>query len=301
MTEKGLIFNIQRFSIHDGPGIRTTVFMKGCPLSCRWCSNPESMSGRPQLMVRDVKCAVCGACVEVCPEKAISLTAEHGRRIDWDSCTQCLECVPACLYEALTAVGRYADVGEVVQEVIRDEVFYKNSGGGVTLSGGEPMIQYEFVRDLLAACKEQGLHTALDTTGFAPEDHFAGVLPYIDLVLFDLKQLDPEKHLEYTGVDNDLILKNGRFIAGKVRTWFRIPLIEGFNDSPDQMRVIAEMAKELGVEKISLLPYHEGGMSKAAQIGRTYQMNEARAPEEERIQELKDIALEVGVEATVGH
>jgi len=301
MAKKGTVFNIQRFSIHDGPGIRTTVFTKGCPLRCHWCSNPESQEQRPQLIVRDIKCVGCGTCVEACPEKAISLSADQGRRVHWEKCSQCLVCVPACLYGALNVVGKEMTVKEVLDEVERDRLFYKNSGGGVTVSGGEAMAQYEFVRELLKASREAELHTALDTSGFAPFEYLDNLLPLLDLLMIDIKQLDPAKHLEFVGVDNELIMTNIRSIAPRVRTWFRLPLIEGFNDSPDEIRAMAEMARELGVEKISLLPYHEGGKSKAGQLGKKYLMDGARAPEESHIQKLMDIITRIGLPASIGH
>ena len=298
---KGTIFNIQRFSIHDGPGIRTTVFMKGCPLKCQWCSNPESQERRPQLIVRDIKCSRCGACVDACPEKVISLTPELGRRIDWDKCTQCLACGPECLFVSLGIVGKVMAVEDVLSEIESDRVFYKNSGGGVTVSGGEAMAQHEFVRELLKACHEAGLHTALDTSGFAPLEHFERLLPYVDLVMIDIKKLDPAMHREFTGVDNELILSNARSIAPRVKTWFRLPLIAGFNDSPDEIKALAEIAKEVGVEKISLLPYHEGGKSKAAQLGKRYLMDNAKAPDDAFVRRLIHISSQVGVPASIGH
>ena len=298
---KGIVFNIQRFSVHDGPGIRTTVFLKGCPLNCAWCANPESQELLPQLMLRDIKCVACGRCAQACPRQAISLTKEQGRVVNWQACDQCLMCVDACMYEALGAIGKSMDVAEIVREVEKDRIFYLNSGGGVTLSGGEPLAQYDVTLELLQTFKADGLHTALDTCGYAYEEMFEEILPYVDLVLFDIKQLDAEQHQKYTGVDNERILRIARFASRKARTWLRIPLIGGFNDSLEDMKKVAQMAKELGVEKISLLPYHEGGQSKSIQIGKIYRMPWAQPPTEEHIQRLKEIASEIGVTTTVGN
>ena len=298
---KGVVFNIQRFSVHDGPGIRTTVFMKGCPLQCAWCANPESQDFLPQLMLRDVKCVACGRCAQACPRQAISLTKEQGRRVNWQACDQCLKCVDVCLYEALGAIGKHMDVAEIVREVEKDKIFYLNSGGGVTLSGGEPLAQYDVTLRLLQTFKANGLHTALDTCGYAPRAKFEKILPYVDLVLFDIKQLDAEQHRKYTGVDNERILRIARFVSQRVRTWFRVPLIKGFNDSPEDMKRVARMARELGVEKISLLPYHEGGESKSFQLGKIYRMPRTEPPTEEQIQRLREIASEMGVTTTVGN
>lgn len=300
-TKKGVVFNIQRFSIHDGPGIRTTVFMKGCFMKCAWCSNPESQKLLPQLMVRDVKCTVCGRCAEACTEHAISLTEEPRRLIDWSVCTQCMKCAEVCIYESLGVIGKYMDVEEIVNEVKKDEIFYKNSGGGATISGGEPLFQHEFVVNLLKALKEEDIHTALDTCGYVSFEVLQEALPYVDLLLFDIKHLDAEEHRRYTGVDNALVLSNARSASKMVRTWFRVPLIQGFNDSSEDIRKITQMAKELNVEKLSLLPYHEGGKSKSYQIGETYSIPHAKAPDENHIQRLRDLVSEIGVATTVGN
>ncbi len=170
MSDKGIVFNIQRFSTHDGPGIRTTVFLKGCPLTCHWCSNPESQYGKPQLMIRDLKCSGCGACAPACPEHAIVFSEGGIREIKWEKCSNCFSCVDACLFQALTAVGKYMTVDEVVETVEKDRVFYKNSNGGVTFSGGEILTQHHFLENLLIKFKKNGIHTCIDTTGFAPEN-----------------------------------------------------------------------------------------------------------------------------------
>jgi pyruvate formate lyase activating enzyme len=299
--QKGVVFHIQRFSIHDGPGIRTTVFLKGCPLSCLWCSNPESQDVSPNLMVRDVNCRGCGACVEVCPEKAIALTREEGRRIQWDRCTQCLLCVDACIYNALNRCGERMAVQEVLEEVLRDEAFYRNSGGGMTVSGGEALFQGAFVARLLKAAKEAGLHTVLDTSGYAAWDTVARVIPLADLILWDIKHLDPEAHRQGTGVDNGRILENLRRASAEARAiWLRMPLIADYNDSEAHIREVIRLGKEIGAEKISLLPYHEGGESKCRQMGKAYPFVNGRSPTDEAIHRLKGLIEAEGLKAGVG-
>jgi pyruvate formate lyase activating enzyme len=300
-NHEGLIFNIQRFSIHDGPGIRTTVFLKGCPLRCPWCSNPESQIPVPNLMVRNLNCRGCGACTEVCPEGAIELTEREGRRIDWEKCSQCLRCVNACLYQALNTCGRYMDVDEILDEVMRDKDFYNNSDGGVTVSGGEPLLQADFVTNLLAGSKEVGLHTALDTTGYAPWDRIEKVLPFVDLILWDIKHLDPMKHQRTTGVDNALIMENLLKVSKKRPLWLRVPIIAQFNDSESHIRDIIRLAQRLDVEKISLLPYHEGGKSKCAQMGLAYPFDGGMAPIDEHTNHLKQLIEEEGLKAAIGN
>ena len=299
MTQTGLVFNIQRFSTHDGPGIRTTVFFKGCPLSCRWCANPESISGQPELMTRDIKCTGCGTCVEVCPEQAIRIDSKGRRLIDRDRCTRCFKCVDACLYGALTVIGETKTPEDILNVVKKDSLFYKNSGGGVTLSGGEALMQPDFLQEVLKLLKQNGLHTALDTTGFASDVVIDKILPMVDLVLLDIKHLDPIIHKRFTGVDNTLISENARHIAIHVKTWFRIPLIRSINDDKEHISRVADMAKSLGVEKVSLLPYHEGGLSKWQQIGKLQPKFSGKAPEEEHIRILEEIISEKGIQVGI--
>lgn len=296
---EGLIFNIQRFCVHDGPGIRTTIFMKGCPLNCRWCANPESISPHPVLITRDIKCSACGKCVDVCPAGAITFNAEQGRVINWQACTGCLDCVEVCLYGALGRSGRMITLEEAVNELLKDAPFYRRSGGGITISGGEPLNQPRFVSRLLTELHEQGLHTALDTSGHAPADVFSNIIEQADLVLLDIKHLDSDLHREYTGVGNEKILANASYAAGRKPVWFRIPVIPGFNDNPDHIGRIAELASSLGVEKISLLPYHQGGQSKSLQIGREYKMPDLAPPSPEHISVLQDVVSRAGVNVTV--
>ncbi len=298
---KGLVFDIQRFSVHDGPGIRTTVFMKGCPLSCLWCSNPESQDFKPSLMVRDVNCRGCGECAIVCPERAITISERDGRKIDAEKCNQCLLCAGVCLYDSLEACGKYMEVDEIVDEVMRDSDFYRNSGGGVTVSGGEAMSQSAFVTDLLEACKEKGLHTVLDTTGYAPWSKMERVLRFVDLVLFDIKHLDSAEHERTTGVPNDLIMENLAQTSGKTAVWLRVPLIGGFNDSTDHVREIVRLGRNIGAKKISLLPYHEGGKSKADRLLKPYPFPNGKSPDHAHIDQLLEIIRHEGIEAGVGN
>lgn len=299
--EKGLIFNIQRFSIHDGPGIRTTVFMKGCPLRCLWCSNPESQDFFPNLMARDINCRGCGACVEACPEEAITLVREQGRRIRWEQCNQCLVCVNACMYDSLMQCGNEMTVEEILAEVLRDEPFYRNSGGGMTVSGGEALSQSEFVADLLGAAKAAGLHTALDTTGYAPWEKLEKTIPFVDLILWDIKHLDSREHKWGTGLENEVILENLKRASGLSKAiWLRMPLIKDFNDSEAHIRKVIALGKEIRAEKVSLLPYHEGGKSKCEQMGRDYPFPEGKSPTDEEIERLKGIIEEEGLKVSIG-
>lgn len=298
---RGLVFNIQRYSVHDGPGIRTTVFMKGCPLRCHWCSNPESQDGTPQLMTRDIKCVGCGACAARCPRQAIRMNAAGGRELDWHRCDQCLACVDACLYGALARSGEWMTLETVFREVMRDRLFYKNSGGGITVSGGEPLLQSRFVAALLRRCREEGIHTAVDTTGHVGWTGIEEVLPWTALMLWDIKHPDARTHQRSTGVAPRLILENLARASQQTTIWLRIPLIQGYNDSVEQMDRVIALAREIGAEKISLLPYHEGGRAKCEQIGHAYACRDARAPAEEHIDQLKAMIVAAGIAAGIGN
>lgn len=287
----GYMFNLQRFSIHDGPGIRTTVFLKGCPLRCGWCSNPESIRPLPEIITRDLKCIGCGKCLQTCHQGAIELLEEGKRAIRWERCDQCLLCAEACPSGAIDVMGKWVNVSEVLEEVLRDSRFYRRNGGGLTVSGGEPLFQWEFARDLLAEARRQGLHTTLDTSGYADGEALDEVLEHADLVLYDLKQMDDEQHRLATGVSNRRILENFEKAAKRSRIWVRCPVIPGFNDSEEHFEAMARFVRGMGdaVERVSLLPYHRFGELKYAAGGKLYPFEGRPMLSDERLEELKGL------------
>lgn len=300
--DKGLVFSIQRYSIQDGPGIRTTVFLKGCPLYCRWCANPESQNPFPEIMLRAQKCQACGKCVESCEKGAVAIT-DGAASIDRSLCDRCMDCVAVCPSGTLEVTGTLMRLEDVVEEAGRDRLFYKNSGGGVTLSGGEPLAQPEFAFNFLKECKARSLSTALDTSGYVKWEILDRVLAHTDLVLFDVKHLDPELHFQETRVRNGLIWENLEKIVqtGRSAVWVRIPVIAGFNDSEDHARHLAERLKKMPVEKISLLHFHEYGKPKYSFLERDYPCSGMAAVEEEKINRLKEILENGGSSVTIDY
>lgn len=300
------IFNVQTYSIHDGPGIRVTVFEKGCPLRCRWCANPESNLARPQLMTYAAKCTACGRCVAVCPQKAVSIGELHDKPCaltDRALCVECGACVDVCPCEAREIVGQEKTVREVLDQVLRDKLFIDASGGGMTVSGGECLAHPDFTEALLYAAKEHGLHTAIESSSFAPEPIFDQVLRYVDLALLDIKHMDSNTHRELTGVPNEQILSNIRHAVRdlKKEVTVRVPTIPGYNDSEENIRATARFVKEeLGPGVgVHLLPYHRLGESKNESLGKAMDLS-VTVPSDEHMQELKALVESYGLYCQIG-
>ncbi|UCD45872.1 MAG: glycyl-radical enzyme activating protein [Candidatus Bathyarchaeota archaeon] len=300
MQRTGTIFDIKHFAVHDGPGIRTTVFLKGCPLSCLWCHNPESISRQPQLLFTPRKCIGCGYCVDTCPRGAHKLV--DGRHvIDRESCAACGACAEGCYAGALEMAGRQVAVDEVMDEVLRDRTFHTNSGGGMTLSGGEPLAQRGFSLALLRAAKTEGLHTALDTSGFAPWELLEELLPHTDLVLYDLKHMDPERHAALTGVPNELILDNlCRLDSTGSPIWIRIPLIPGQNDDDPNYHSLGELLSHLeNVDRVEILKYHRLAESKYESAGMEYALKGLVPPSSEELESRRQILMNHGLKESL--
>ena len=272
----GLLFDIERNSFVDGPGIRTTVFFKGCNLKCAWCHNPESQSFKPQMMFYRDKCMGCGKCKEVCPYHL-------------EQCDLCGKCSLYCPVDARKICGRKYTVDEVLAEVVKDKSFYENSGGGVTFSGGECMMQVDFLLELLKKCKENGIHTAVDTAGNVPWEYFERIMPYTDLFLYDVKCFTEELHIEGTKFSNKVILENLKKFSAEFTgdIVVRIPIIPGFNDSEEEMRDIADCLKELHITKVELLPYHKMGEHKYEAVG--IEFTEYTVPKKEEMEEYQKL------------
>ena len=296
----GTIFDIKKFAIHDGPGLRTTVFFKGCPLECWACHNPEGKEGRIDLFVREERCTLCGDCIDLCDPGSISL-ADSSLAVDRSTCTSCGLCIDACLPGALTIAGRKVTVGEVLKEIERDVVFYDQSGGGVTFSGGEPLSQPDFLLELLRECKERDISVAIDTSGQAPLDLVKSVAEMADLFLYDLKLVDAKRHEDFTGSTNEEILANLIWLAENgPPVVVRVPLLAGINDDADNISALGEfvagMSNGLSVD---LLPYHRAGVDKYTRLGHAYRMEDALPPSEEATDSVVRTLQEYGLKVFV--
>lgn len=295
--QTGVIFNIQKFSINDGPGIRTVVFFKGCPLHCKWCANPESQLAKIQILWDKKKCLHCHHCLEICPSKSIFFKDDN-IFIDTNKCTLCKQCINTCPQKALTSEGEIKTVQQVLDIVLQDEVFYEESDGGITLSGGEFLMQTQFAEELLIAAKEKNLHTCCETTGFCTPEKFQHIIQYIDYILFDLKHWNSQKHLEGTGVDNKLILTNMKYaISTGKKVLPRIPVIPKFNDSLEDAKRFCEVLHDVGSNQCQLLPFHQFGENKYHLLNKQYAYENQPALHHEDLQDYLQIFLDNDIHA----
>lgn len=283
-----LITNIQRFSVDDGPGIRTTIFLKGCNLKCRWCHNPENISCKPVLQFKKDLCVSCKKCALIC-ERGVHHIEGGKHDIIRDGCLGCGMCTQVCLNKALTILGRKESAEKLFSEILKDKDYYDKSGGGVTFSGGEPMLQYQGLLSILKLCREKGIHTAVDTAGAVPYEYFEKVIPYTDLFLYDIKCISNDIHRKYTGADNRGILSNLlRLSEDNAEIIVRIPLIKGVNTDEKEIRAMAEFLSGLqGVKLYELLPYHDYGIGKYELLGMNAGQEDFEAPPEEEMERIR--------------
>lgn len=296
MEKQGLIFNIQKFSLHDGPGIRTVVFLKGCPLRCKWCSNPESQITGKQVLWDKSKCTNCLKCINSCSHHGISFV--EGRiHIDDSQCVACGLCISTCPGNALKMEGEYRSVDDVLNVCMQDYDFYMESGGGVTVSGGEGMIYPDFVIALNKKLREKGIHTAIETTGYVESDIFNRVADHLDLLLFDVKHYDRDKHFEGTGVYNDLIIRNLKnAITDKRNILPRIPVIPGFNSSVEDAAGLSDLLLSAGAERVQLLPFHQFGEKKYEMLNMRYELGSYKALYPEDLQDYQKVFMDKGID-----
>jgi len=303
MSAACLVFDKKRFAINDGPGVRVTIFLKGCPLRCAWCHNPESLSPKMEKMFTLAKCIKCLACIDACPEKALTMTADRGVVTDLEACTMCGLCAAICPTGAMEMVAEMTDVQAVVDAVLEDRVLIEQSGGGVTFSGGEPLMHHRFLIEALDACRAEGFHCTVDTSGFAPRNILMAVAERTDHWLYDLKSMDAETHLKWTGVRNEIILQNLVTLAASGASInIRLPLIEGVNTDDENIRATVAFVKALAgpPKQVSLLPYHRIAEHKYAKLGRIVELEGMAKPSEERLAEISALFNASGLNATVG-
>lgn len=293
---QGIVFNIQKFSLHDGPGIRTTVFLKGCPLRCQWCANPESQLHDIQILYDYEKCTHCHHCIDTCPQKAIQLNHQK-IYIDPKKCSGCLQCVHECPSSALSHEGNYQSVEQVVDVCLQDFLFYEESGGGVTISGGEGMSQPSFVKELVHQLHKHHIHTAIETTGYVSNDVFYELAPLFDFILYDLKHYDAHKHKEGTGVSNKLILKHLAWMQDHHLDFLvRIPVIPDFNNSLEDAQNFSNVLLSLHIHRVQLLPFHQFGEKKYTLLNKEYTYQNKKALYKEDLQDYQNIFIQQGID-----
>jgi pyruvate formate lyase activating enzyme len=299
---KARVFDIERYATQDGPGIRTTVFLKGCPLRCLWCHNPEAISPAPSLLLTTEKCIGCGSCVEVCPN-AVHRFEGDNHLLDRDACERCGKCAAECFAGALELAGKEMTLEEVFGEVLLDRNVYEHSGGGMTVSGGEPLSQFPFTQALVQRAHQDGIHAAVDTSGFCPWEYLEKIAPDTDLFLYDLKQMDSEVHQELTGVPNGRILENLQKLDGQGKPiWIRIPLIPGMNDSDENYHKIGRfLAPFRNISRVEILRYHRLAESKYDRMGLEYPLTGMDTPEEHLAVSRKEILDGYGLQKVIWH
>jgi pyruvate formate lyase activating enzyme len=297
-----LVTNIQGYSIHDGPGIRTVVFLKGCGLECKWCSNPECISTHPEIGFFKSLCTKCGKCSGLCPEGALVFETGELPRIDHERCTGCGACSAVCSYKAIVLYGKPMNADEIFDVVSRDKMFYETSGGGVTMSGGEALLQPQLVHDVFEKCRRAGIHTCIETSGYAAESALKQVLPFTDYILYDLKIMNSDKHREYTGKPNSLILSNAKIVAESGReTLFRMPLIPGVNDDLQNIKETADFLHQSGNNclHIELMPYHRLGKGKYDSLNKPYNLPDILSPEPDHVEKVKKTFEDNGIKCSI--
>lgn len=300
LMASALVTNIQGYSIHDGDGIRTVVFLKGCPLRCKWCANPENLEAKPHVGFLSNLCTGCGRCAKFCPHDAI-VPGSDVYRINLDRCVHCGKCAEACFYGALVSYGSEMTSQQVFDKVRRDKMFYESSGGGVTVSGGEPLTHPDFVEELFTLCKGDGISTCVETCGCVPQSTLERVFPLTDQFYFDIKSINDEIHKKYTGVSNEQILKNAQYLVSRgANILFRQPLIPGVNSTPEQIESTAEFLNSLGGEqRLQLMPYHRMGISKYAALNKPYEMEQTPVMSQQELSEIESRFCALGIRCDI--